>query len=399
MQRRKAIQGFNFDKYPFFERDIDPKQRAWIEVNGEAIEKNVRHLRSKLSRSCQFMAVVKADGYGHDAKVVSEYAIKGGASELGVATLKEGIKLRSSGVNNPILVLGNLYTKKDLIIAFKNDLMPTISSLRECLICNNIGKQFGLKYSLHLKVDTGMSRLGFESDKFIQEFEKIKSFENISIEGIYSHLSSADEDNSLDPKSSTQLQRLKLRELLKQINVDSDHNIKIHLANSAGMLLNKDFHFHMVRVGLSMYGYSPLSKIEKNLCLKPALCLKVKVAFIRVIDQGVRVSYGGKFVSSRKTKLAVLSIGYADGVPRNLSGKIKVIFKNKLYPQVGSITMDQMMVDITGSDEIKVGSTMVLLGSEGDKTISPIDWARESNTIPWEILCSFKNRLPRVQVD
>ena len=133
--------------------------------------------------------------------------------------------------------------------------------------------------------------------------------------------------------------------------------------------------------------------------LKPALSLKVKVAFIRTIDKGVSVSYGGKFVSHRKTKLAVLSIGYADGVPRNLSGKIKVIFKNNFYPQVGSITMDQMMVDITGSNEIKIGSTLVLLGSEGDKTISPFDWAKESNTIPWEILCSFKNRLPRVQVD
>ena len=399
MQIRQPNQQFNFDKYPNFDKDLDPKQRAWIEVNGKAIEKNVRQLRSKLTKNCQFMAVVKADGYGHDSKVVSEYAIKGGASQLGVATLKEGIKLRYSGVKKPILVLGNLYTKKDLIMALKNDLMPTISSLRECLICNNIGKQFGLKFSLHLKVDTGMSRLGFEFYKFIQEFEKIKSFENISIEGIYSHLSSADEDNSLDPKSITQLQRLKFKELLKHINVDSNHNIKIHLANSAGMLLNKDFHFHMVRVGLSMYGYSPLAKIDKNLCLKPALFLKVKVAFIRVIDKGVRVSYGGKFVSSRKTKLAVLSIGYADGVPRNLSGKINVIFKNKLYPQVGSITMDQMMVDITGSDEIKVGSTVVLLGSEGDKMISPVDWARESNTIPWEILCSFKNRLPRVQVD
>jgi len=399
MQIRQRNQQFNFDKYPNFDRDIDPKQRAWIEVNGKAIEKNVRQLKTKLSKNCQFMAVVKADGYGHDSRLVSEYAIKGGASQLGVATLKEGIKLRSSGVKKPILVLGNLYTKKDLIIALKNDLMPTISSLRECLICNNIGKQFGLKFSLHLKVDTGMSRLGFESYKFIQEFEKIKSFENISIEGIYSHLSSADEDNSLDPKSSAQLQRLKFKELLKQIKVDRNQNIKIHLANSAGMFINKDFHFHMVRIGLSMYGYSPLAKIDKNLCLQPALFLKVKVAFIRVIDQGVGVSYGGKFVSSRKTKLAVLSIGYADGVPRNLSGKIKVIFKNKLYPQVGSITMDQMMVDITGSDEIKVGSTMVLLGSEGDKTISPIDWARESNTIPWEILCSFKNRLPRVQVD
>jgi len=396
---RYGLHLLNFDKYPTFEKDIDPKQRAWIEVKGKAIETNVRQLRSKLSKSCQFMAVVKADGYGHDAKVVSEYAIKGGASQLGVATLQEGIYLRSSGVKKPILILGNLYTKKDLILSFKNDLMPTISSIRECLICNNIGKQFGLKFLLHLKVDTGMSRLGFEYNKFVQQFEKIKSFEHILIEGIYSHLSSADEFNALDPKSITQLQRLKFNELLKQINLDRNKKIKIHLANSAGMLLDKNFHFHMVRVGLSMYGYKPLSKFNKNLLLKPALSLKVKVAFIRTIDPGIGVSYGGKFVSHRKTKLAVLSIGYADGVPRNLSGKIKVIFNNKFYPQVGSITMDQMMVDITDSNEIKVGSTMVLLGSDGDKTISPLDWARESNTIPWEILCSFKNRLPRVQVD
>jgi len=399
MQNRQTNQVLNFDKFPNFEKDIDFKQRAWIEVKGKAIETNVRQLRSKLSKNCQFMAVVKADGYGHDAKLVSEYAIKGGASQLGVATLNEGIKLRSSGVKKPILILGNLYTKRDLLICFKNDLMPTISSIRECLICNNIGKHFGLKFSLHLKVDTGMSRLGFEYNKFVQQFEKIQSFDNISIEGIYSHLSSADEHNALDSQSITQLQRLKFNELLKQINLDRNNEIKIHLANSAGMLLSKDFHFHMVRVGLSMYGYSPLDKIDKNLSLKPALFLKAKVAFIRTIDPGVGVSYGSKFVSHRKTNLAVLSIGYADGVPRNLSGKIKVIHNDKLYPQVGSITMDQMMVDITGSSEIKVGSTMVLLGSDGDKTISPLEWARKSNTIPWEILCSFKNRLPRVQVD
>jgi len=399
MQIQQTNQGFNFDKYATFEKDIDPKQRAWIEVKGKAIEKNVRQLRSKLSKNCQFMAVVKADGYGHDAKLVSEYAIKGGASQLGVATLKEGIKLRSSAVKKPILILGNLYSKRDLIICFKNDLMPTISSIRECLICNNIGKHFGSKFLLHLKVDTGMSRLGFEYNKFVQQFEKIKSFENILIKGIYSHLSSADEANAIDSQSITQLQRLKFNELLKQINLDKNNEIKIHLANSAGMLLNKDFHFHMVRVGLSMYGYSPLAKIDKNLLLKPALFLKAIVAFIRTIDPGVGVSYGGKFVSHRKTNLAVLSIGYADGVPRNLSGKINVIHNDKLYPQVGSITMDQMMVDITGSNEIKIGSTMILLGSDGDKTISPVDWAKESNTIPWEILCSFKNRLPRVQVD
>jgi len=399
MQNRQTNQVLKFDKFPNFEKDIDFKQRAWIEVKGKALETNVKQLRARLSNNCQFMAVVKADGYGHDAKVVSEYAIKGGASQLGVATLKEGIKLRSSGIKQPILILGNLYTKKDLIISFKNDLMPTISSIRECLICNNIGKHFGLKFPLHLKVDTGMSRLGFEYDKFVQQFAKIKSFENILINGIYSHLSSADKANAIDSQSITQLQKLKFNELLKQINLDRNNEIKLHLANSAGMLLSKDFHFHMVRVGLSMYGYSPLTKIDKNLLLKPALFLKVKVAFIRIIDKGVSVSYGGKFVSSRKTKLAVLSIGYADGVPRNLSGKINVIHNNKFYPQVGSITMDQMMVDITDSNEINVGSIMVLLGSDGDKTISLLEWARKSNTIPWEILCSFKNRLPKVQVD
>ena len=316
-----------------------------------------------------------------------------------MGSLNEGIKLRSFGINTPILVLGNLYTKKDLLICFKNDLMPTISSINECLICNDIGKNHSSKFALHLKVDTGMSRLGLESDQFINSFNTIKSFENILIKGIYSHLASADESNALDFKSNTQLQRKKFQELLQQINIDSNNQIKIHLSNSAGMLLGEEFHFDMVRVGLSIYGYNPLAKIEDNLFLKPALYLKAKVAFIRTIETGVGVSYGSKFVSIRKTKLAVLSIGYADGILRNLSGKINVIHNKKLYPQIGSITMDQMMVDITDSNDITIGSTMLLLGSDGDETISPLDWANKSKTIPWEILCSFKNRLPRVQVD
>ena len=195
------------------------------------------------------------------------------------------------------------------------------------------------------------------------------------------------------------MQRKKFQELLQQINIDSNNQIKIHLSNSAGMLLGEEFHFDMVRVGLSIYGYNPLAKIEDNLFLKPALYLKAKVAFIRTIKTGVGVSYGSQFVSVRKTKLAVLSIGYADGILRNLSGKINVIHNKKLYPQIGSITMDQMMVDITDSNDIRIGSTMLLLGSDGDETISPIDWANKSKTIPWEILCSFKNRLPRVQVN
>ena len=399
MQNHWSNQNNNVDTLPSFEGAIDPTQRAWIEVSSKAIEANVKELRSKLKKNCEFMAVVKADGYGHDSKLVSENAIKGGASQLGVATLKEGIKLRSFGIKAPILVLGNLYAKKDLLDCYRNDLMPTISTIRDCLICNNIGKSYGSKFSLHLKVDTGMSRLGFEYDHFVKQYNNIKSLENIAVKGIYSHLACADEKNALDPKSSTQLQREKFQDLLKLININKKQNIQIHLANSAGMMLGKDFHFDMVRVGLSMYGYGPSASINEKLFLKPALFLKAKVTFVRIIEKGIGVSYGNKFVSNRKTKLAVLSIGYADGIIRNLSGKINLIYNKKLYPQVGSITMDQMMVDITDADDIKVGSTMLLLGSEGGETISPVDWANKCNSIPWEILCSFKNRLPRVQVD
>ena len=389
----------NLDTNLNFAGDIDPTQRAWIEVSGKAIESNVRQLRSNLKNNCELMAVVKADGYGHDAKVVSYNAIKGGASQLGVATIQEGIKLRSFGIKVPILVLGNLYTKEDLLTCFDNNLMPTVSTTSECLICNNIGKSNNSKFSLHLKVDTGMSRLGFELNQFVQQFNKIKSLENISIKGIYSHLACADQGNALDPESSAQLQREKFQKLLKLLNIDKTQDIKIHLANSAGMMLGENFHFDMVRIGLSMYGYEPLIKINEDLFLKPALTLKAKVTFIRTIEKGIGVSYGNKFVSNRKTKLAVLSIGYADGILRNLSGKISLMHNKKLYSQVGSITMDQMMVDITDSDDIKVGSSMLLLGSEGGESISAVDWAEKCDSIPWEILCSFKNRLPRVQVD
>ena len=378
--------------------NIDPTQRAWIEVSGSSIENNVRYLKSFLKRNCKFMAVVKADGYGHDAKFVSKHAIIGGADQLGVATLQEGINLRLSGINVPILVLSNIYSKEDLNTCFQYELMPTISSLRECLICNNIGKKYKRKFPIHLKVDTGMARLGFDINEFLSKLNKIKSCSFITIDGIYSHLSSADEDNALDKESFTQIQRRRFEELLLKINLDNYSGIKFHLANSAGTLLGKDFHFDMVRVGLSMYGYNPIKNKEKEFIFKPALFLKSKVSFIRTINKNVGVSYGRKFISDRKTKIAVISIGYADGISRKLSNLISIIHNGKIYSQVGSITMDQLMIDITDSNDIKVGSTICLLGSEGEVSISPLEWADKCSSIPWEILCAFKNRLPRVQI-
>ena len=376
---------------------LDPTQRAWIEISGESIEYNVREIKSLLKKDCQFMAVVKADGYGHDAKFVAKNAIKGGAEKLGVATLQEGIYLRSEGIHAPILVLGNIYKKTDLLLCFENNLMPTISDIQECIVCNDIGKKYKKNFNIHLKVDTGMSRLGFNIRNLEHLFNKIISFENIKIDGIYSHLATADEINAFDKNSYANTQRKMFIEMLDNIAIQNYPKIDIHLANSAGTLLGSDFHFDMVRVGLSMYGYLP-SHTKYNLKLKQALFLKSKVSFIRIVDENIGVSYGKNFVTKRKTKIAVISIGYADGIYRKLSNKISLIHNGIIYPQIGSITMDQLMVDVTLSTDIKVGDTVILLGCDGEKCISPVDWAKEAATIPWEILCAFKNRLPRVQI-
>ena len=376
---------------------LDPTQRAWIEVSGKSIEHNVREIKSLLKKGCEFMAVVKADGYGHDAKFVSLNAIKGGADKLGVATLQEGIYLRSEGINKPILVLGNIYKRKDLLICFQNNLMPTISSLNECLICNEIGEKYKKNFYLHIKVDTGMSRLGFDIENFENYFHEIISLSNIKVDGIYSHLATADEYDAIDKNSYSNIQRKKFVSMLSNISIQKYPNINKHLSNSAGTLLGEEFHFDMVRIGLSMYGYLP-SKIKNNLKLKPALYLKSKVTFIRIVDKNVGISYGKNYITNKKTKVAVISIGYADGIYRKLSNKISLIHKGKIYSQIGAITMDQLMIDVTDSNDVQVGDTVTLLGCEGENCITPIDWAEKSATIPWEILCAFKNRLPRVQI-
>ena len=376
---------------------LDPTQRAWIEVSGKSIEHNVREIKSLLTNGCQFMAVVKADGYGHDAKFVSLNAIRGGADKLGVATLQEGIYLRSEGIKKPILVLGNIYKKKDLLICFQNNLMPTISDIEQCIICDEIGKRYKKLFSIHLKIDTGMSRLGFEINNFVKNFKNIISLENIKIDGIYSHLSTADECNASYDSSYANTQRRIFLQLLDNISIKKYPNIKVHLANSAGTLIGNNFHFDMVRVGLCMYGYKP-SKFHNKLNLKQAMSLKSKVSFIRIVNNNVGVSYGKNFITRKKTKLAVISIGYADGICRTLSNKISLIHNGKIYPQIGAITMDQLMIDVTGANDINVGDTVILLGSDEGECISPVDWADAASTIPWEIICAFKNRLPRVQI-
>tara|TARA_B100000700_G_scaffold8192_1_gene8583 strand:+ start:233 stop:1444 length:1212 start_codon:yes stop_codon:yes gene_type:complete len=377
----------------------DPCHRAWVEVDSKAIENNSRVLKNFIKKDCLLMAVVKADGYGHGAITVSKAALRGGADSLGVATLEEGIELRKAGLNCQILVLGNLINREELNTSFHWNLVPTISGIREAIICNNVAEGHSKKFVIHLKVDTGMTRLGCNLDEFSELVFKIDCLKNLSLEGIYSHLALADEDleEKTFSKSFTQIQKNRFTNVLASLG-ERRKTLCCHLANSAGTLSDVRHHLDMVRVGLSLYGYYPKIDLRSKLHLKPALKVKARITFIRDVPSGTGVGYGHLFKTKRKTRLAVVAIGYADGVSRALSGKISGIVHGDLVPQVGAIAMDQMVLDITQNQNIKIGTGVTILGSEGKRSISPQEWGDLTGSIPWEILCGFKNRLPRVVI-
>lgn len=374
----------------------DPRSRAWVEVDSKIIENNARVLKNFIGDDCSLMAVVKADGYGHGAETVAKSALTGGADSLGVATLEEGIQLRNAGLKCQILILGNLINSEELYSSFCWDLIPTISGIREAIICNNIAENKNKKFAIHLKIDTGMTRLGCNCNQFKELINKIHCLENIALEGIYSHLAIADrylENNT--QLSFTQIQLNRFEKVLKGLGKRNKFICR-HLANSAGTLSDSRLHFDMVRVGLSLYGYFPVNDFKSDLKLSPALKVKARVTLVRDVGKGIGVGYGHFFKTQRASKLAVVAIGYADGVSRSLSGKISASIDGVLVPQVGAIAMDQMVFDITDKPDIKTGQVLTLLGTDGEVCISPQDWCDLSGSIPWEVLCSFRNRLPRV---
>jgi len=383
-----------------------PRQRAWVEVSGAAISANVRALRRSMAPECQLMAVVKADGYGHGAVPVARAAAAAGASCFGVATLGEGLELRQAGVQEPVLVLGNLIQPEELRNCLEAQLMPTISTMREALLCQNLASGSGRAMALHLKVDTGMTRLGADWQEGPRLAQAISDLDAIQLAGIYSHLAHADapmdqnpEDNQNDDLSRLQLQRYE--SVLAEVQNQGLAVGCRHLANSAGTLRSPSLHFDLVRVGLALYGQRPASHLGNGIALRPAMRVRARVSLLREVPAGVGVSYGHRFITQRPSRLAVVGIGYADGVPRLLSGRLKVLHRGRLLPQVGAITMDQMVIDVTDAPDLELGATVTLLGGENDLDpgISPETWSDACGTIPWEILCGFKHRLPRLGSD
>ena len=371
------------------------RQRAWVEVNTAAISANASRIKRRLSSGTSLMAVVKADGYGHGSVPVARAALAGGASQCGVATLAEGIELRRAGIETPILVLGNLTQVEELRSCLHWQLMPTISGMREALLCQNLASGQGRPMQLQLKLDTGMARLGADWPEGPRLVAAIGELEAVQLAGLYSHLASADAPPSAD-NGLTALQQQRFESVLRALDTQSLVGVSRHLANSAATLRSESLHYDQVRVGLALYGHSPAPHLAGAIPLEPAMALHARVSLIREVPAGTGVSYGHRFKTSRASRLAVVGIGYADGVPRQLSNQLEVLFNGQRLPQVGAITMDQLILDASDCPALESGSVVTLLGQDGDQQITPSDWSDRCHTIPWEILCGFKHRLPRL---
>jgi alanine racemase len=378
------------DTYAWF------SQRAWVEIDLGALSDNVKQLVKFLSPRTQLMAVVKADAYGHGAVAVAKTALEAGAGWLGVATVPEGIQLREDGIKAPILILGATNTPEQIQAIAHWQLQPTLCSPKQALEFSNTLEtiNYNSSLSVHIKLDTGMSRLGTNWQQAAEFVQLVQGLPHLDIASIYSHLATAD-----SPDATVMMeQHSRFEEAIAHIKAKGITIPSLHLANSAATLADSRLHYDMVRVGLAIYGLYPANHLQNHIKLQPVLQLKARVTQVKTIAAGTGVSYGHHFIAPQEMRLAVVGIGYADGVPRHLSNQMQVLIRGQRVPQIGAITMDQIMLDVSSIPDLQEGEIVTLLGEQGKEQISADDWANCLNTISWEILCGFKHRLPRVAV-
>ena len=373
------------------------RERAWVEIDLAAIAHNVTQIKRLLQNQTDLMAVVKADAYGHGAIAIAQAALQAGATWLGVATIPEGIELRESGIQAPILILGATYTQEQIRAIAHWNLQPTLCTPKQALVFAETMANLPHVSPLpvHLKLDTGMSRLGTDWQAATEFAQLVDRLPNLSIASIYSHLATAESRD----RTVVNQQQQRFEAAIAQIQAVGITPPKLHLANSAGTLTDANLHYDMVRVGLALYGLYPAAHLKSVLTLKPVLQVKARITQLKTIQAGTGVSYGHRFVADREMAIAVVGIGYADGIPRNLSNQMGAIVQGQIVPQIGAITMDQLMLDVSQVPNLQEGDVVTLLGQDGKASISAEDWAETLGTISWEILCSFKHRLPRVAVN
>ncbi len=372
----------------------DPSLPTTAEVNLGAIERNYRSVRALLRPATKFLAVVKADAYGHGAVPVARRLCSAGADWLGVAQIEEGAQLRRAGISSPILVMQGVRPSEAAAVlelglaplVFQKDVVDALAAR---------ARTAGRKIPVHVKVDTGMTRLGVLPEDLAGFLDYALGQEGIVLEGICSHFASGEDPG----EAATIGQKRLFAEAAEMASRKARGPLLRHLANSAATILDATSHYDMVRIGITLYGEHPAPRTRARVQLEPALSWRTIVSQIKTVPAGTGVSYGATFHAARASRIGVLPVGYADGYPRLLSNNAEVVVEGRKSPVVGTVCMDFVMVDLTGVSGAKEGGEAILLGGSGDQRISAADLARRCDTISYEILCGIGKRVPRVYLE
>ena len=362
-----------------------------VEVDLKILEENFNRIKKHIG--CKIMPILKANAYGHGLVRVAQLYEELKADYLGVAVVEEGILLREMGIKMPILVLGGVWGNQ-IPLFLKNDLSITASSIDKLKQIDEISAQLKTKAVVHLKIDTGMERIGvhyYNAEKFL---ETAYSCKNIIVEGIYSHFANS-ESNDL---THTKLQLERFNEVMEFFNKRSIKPPLRHIANSGAILQLPISNLDMVRPGIMLFGVYPSEKVKKTIQVKPALTWKSLVVYFKVIKAGNAVGYGLTYTPDHNIRAVTVPVGYGDGYFRSLSNKAKVIINGEKYPVIGNVSMDQIVVNIE-NDSAYNSDEVILLGIDGNNSITAEDLANWAGTIPYEILTNINTRVPRIYLE
>ena len=366
----------------------------WAEINLNNLIYNIDQIKKKSGNS-EIIGVVKANAYGHGAVEISKVLLNHGINRLAVANIVEAIELRENEIKAPIMLLG---ISEDYAIdaLLEYDVEPTISTYEFAMNLNNKANALNKTVNIHIAMDSGMGRIGFrKNDKGLEDIINISKLSNLKIESIFSHFSTADSKDKSYSLRQLEIYNTfldKLQEAVVYIN-------KKNLSNSAAIIDLPESHYDYVRPGIIQYGYYPSDEVDKNhFDIKHVLTWKTKIIHIKEVEENEYIGYGQTFKTSRKTVVATLPVGYADGYSRGLSNKGKVIINGQLAPIIGNVCMDQFMVDITDIENVHLGNEVILLGSDGNVKFDADDIAKLTNTISYEVLCLIGRRAPRIYI-
>jgi alanine racemase len=369
--------------------------RCWAEIDLDALRGNLAWIRHRVGREVKVITVVKADAYGHGLKSIAALLMQSGTDVFGVANLAEAAAIRSVGKGWPILMLGACLPE-EVEIATRDDVMPTISSLREAELFSRTAVRLGKVVSVHIKIDTGMGRLGVSLAEANDLIKRVASLPGLRLAGIYTHYAAAEDDAKFSRNQCKRFTEL-VDSILKQQTVEY-----VHVNNSAAVLFEPCSVFNTVRPGLLVYGVLPAGKrrLPKAALqhVRPALSWKCRVSFVKEVPAKMPLSYGRSFITRKKTRVATVTAGYGDGYLRAGSNRAKVLVQGVRCPVLGRVTMDQMLVDVTGVPSVEAGDEVVLIGAQGTEAIGVGELAKWCQTIPWEILTNITYRVPRIYI-